>query len=170
MNPTTPTDTVDVEIRLNGDDRRATVPARYLLSDLIRDVLGAKGTNIGCEHGYCGACTVSVDGLTTRSCLTLAATASGSVVETVESLATDGRLNILQQAFVAEHGLQCGYCTPGILMTVSELIADNPHPTEEEVRSALAGNICRCTGYVHIVAAVMRAVGANAPDGMEKSS
>lgn len=160
---TQPTDAVTVEIELNGTPRRATVPARTLLSDLIRDILGATGTNIGCEHGYCGACTVSLDGSTVRSCLTLAASASGSSVRTVEGLADGDQLNALQEAFMAEHGLQCGFCTPGILMTVTELLEENPHPTEDEVRAALAGNICRCTGYVHIVAAVLAAAGVPTP-------
>lgn len=147
-----------VEIQVNGRERRAEVEPRTLLSDLLRDHLGLTGTNIGCEHGYCGACTVIVDGQTARSCLMLAATADGADIRTVEGLApSPDRLAPLQRAFQEHHGLQCGYCTPGILMTATELIESGEPLDEEAVRRALAGNLCRCTGYVHIVRAVLDA-------------
>lgn len=148
---------VDVSIDLNGARRTATVPVRMLLSDFIRDELGATGTNVGCEHGYCGACTVFLDGETVRSCLMLAATANGASVRTVEGMATGDELSPLQAVFQEHHGLQCGFCTPGILMSMTELLDQNPDPDESDVRAALAGNLCRCTGYVHVVDAVLAA-------------
>lgn len=165
---TTPQSTVTVKIELNGETRSAEVPARMLLSDLIRDTFDRPGTNVGCEHGYCGACTVLLDGITVRSCLTLAATASGASITTVEGLAADGELTPLQASFQKEHGLQCGYCTPGILMTATELLEENPQPSETEIREALAGNICRCTGYVHIVNAVKDAMSADSDGRAER--
>jgi carbon-monoxide dehydrogenase small subunit len=149
---------VEVEMTVNGVARSAEVPPRTLLSDLLRDHLGLVGTNVGCEHGYCGACTIILDGQTVRSCLTLAAAADGSEIRTVESLAVDGELGPLQQAFQAAHGLQCGYCTPGMLMTATELLENTVGPLDEAtIRAAIAGNICRCTGYVHIVDAIAAA-------------
>lgn len=145
-----------VEITVNGNRHRAEVEPRTLLSDLLRDHLGLTGTNIGCEHGYCGACTVIVDGETARSCLMLAVTADGSEVTTVEGLqADDGSMSELQESFQKHHALQCGYCTPGILMTATELLTSGETLDESNVRRALSGNICRCTGYVHIVKAIL---------------
>jgi 2-furoyl-CoA dehydrogenase 2Fe-2S iron sulfur subunit len=134
-----------------------------LLSDFLRNALGATGTHVGCEHGICGACTVLIDGVATRSCLTLAVQAEGREVRTVESLAApDGKLNALQQAFRNNHALQCGFCTPGILMSFTDFLARNPHPTEPEIREVLSGHLCRCTGYAGIVAAIME-VATSAP-------
>src|SRR6202047_1174253 len=133
----------------------AEAEPRMLLSDFLRHALGATGTHVGCEHGICGACTVLIDGVATRSCLTLAVQAEGRAVQTVESLAApDGTLNPLQQAFRNNHALQCGFCTPGILMSFTDYLARNPKPTTEEIRDVLSGHICRCTGYAGIVAAV----------------
>lgn len=145
-----------VEVTINGTSHRAEVEARTLLSDLLRDHLNLTGTNVGCEHGYCGACTVIVDGQTARSCLMLAATADGSDIRTVEGLAPDSdTLSPLQESFQQHHGLQCGFCTSGMLMTATELIESGESLDEATVRRALTGNICRCTGYVHIVDSVM---------------
>ena len=147
-----------VAVRVNGKEHRREVEARLLLSDFLRHDLGLTGTHVGCEHGACGACTILLDGQAVRSCLTFAVQTNGRNVATVESLApARDQLNPLQEAFRAEHGLQCGYCTPGILMTMTAFLAENPAPTESEVRMALSGNLCRCTGYQHIVAAVLRA-------------
>lgn len=149
---------VPVTLTVNGVERSAEVPPRTLLADYLRDHLGLTGTNLGCEHGYCGACTVLVDGQTARSCLMLAVSAEGSRVTTVEALSRDGELNFLQRAFQEAHGLQCGFCTPGFLMTATELLDRTDGPLEEaEIREAITGNICRCTGYVHIVDAIRRA-------------
>jgi carbon-monoxide dehydrogenase small subunit len=150
-----PADTeLRVELVLNGEQRAFSVPPRWTLADALRDRLGATGTHLGCEHGVCGACTVLLDGKPVRSCLVLAAQAEGCTVETVEGLAAGGRLSKLQQAFHEHHALQCGFCTPGILMTATALLRDEPDASEERVREALAGNLCRCTGYAPIVAAV----------------
>lgn len=150
--------TVTVSVNINGSPRSAETTSRMLLSDFIRDVLGLKGTNVGCEHGYCGACTVLVNGETVRSCLTLAASAEGWDITTVEGLSGDSELSPLQQSFQEAHGLQCGFCTPGILMTATELLENSDGPLgEDEIRSAISGNICRCTGYVHIVDAIAKA-------------
>lgn len=153
-----PNSTISVSVTVNGTNRSADASPRTLLSDFLRDRLGLKGTNVGCEHGYCGACTVIVDGQTVRSCLILAPSVDGSDITTVEGLASNGDLSPLQRAFQQAHGLQCGFCTPGFLMTASELL-ENTHGTlsEEEIRSAISGNICRCTGYVHIVDAIRAA-------------
>jgi 2-furoyl-CoA dehydrogenase 2Fe-2S iron sulfur subunit len=145
----------EVAIRVNGIRRTARVEPRTTLADCLRNELGLTGTHLGCEHGVCGACTVHVDGVTARSCLMLAAQAQRCEVQTVESLAADGELNDLQQSFRELHGLQCGFCTPGILMTLTELLRDNPAAREEDVRLALSGHICRCTGYENIVRAAM---------------
>lgn len=145
-----------VEITVNGTIHRAEIDPRTLLSDVLRDSFGLTGTNIGCEHGYCGACTVMLDGETARSCLTLAVSADGAEIITVEGLeAADGTLSDLQKSFQEHHGLQCGFCTPGILMTATELLASGGPIDEASVRQALTGNICRCTGYVHIVQAIL---------------
>ena len=153
-----PADTeLRVELVLNGEQRSCSVPPRWTLADALRDRLGATGTHLGCEHGVCGACTVLLDGKPVRSCLVLAAQAEGCSVETVEGLAAGGRLSTLQQAFHEQHALQCGFCTPGILMTATALLRDEPDASEERIREALAGNLCRCTGYAPIVAAVRQA-------------
>jgi carbon-monoxide dehydrogenase small subunit len=148
-----------VSVEVNGELFERDVPARRLLVHFLRDDLGLTGTHIGCDTGNCGACTVHVDGLAVKSCMMLAVQADGSRVATVEGLAADGELTPLQRSFSEHHALQCGYCTPGMLMSASALLAHTPHPTEEEVRVALQGNICRCTGYVNIVEAVMAAGG-----------
>jgi carbon-monoxide dehydrogenase small subunit len=142
---------------VNGAERRATVPPRLLLADLLRDEFGLTGTHVGCEHGVCGACTVVMDGEPVRSCLIFAVQADGAALRTVEGLARDGALHPLQEAFRARHALQCGYCTPGILMTLSVWLAEHPDPSEAEVREALGGHLCRCTGYQNIVAAALDA-------------
>ena len=152
-----------VTFTLNGEQRRANVEPRTHLGDFLRHDLGLTGTHIGCEHGVCGACTVIVDGAPVRSCLMLAVQVDGSTVETVESLAGPDGLSALQQAFVAHHGLQCGFCTPGMLMTLEALLRDTASPSEEDVRSAISGNICRCTGYESIVQAALTASSAKVP-------
>ena len=144
-----------VAFEINGEQIELEVPARRLLVHCIRDDLGLTGTHIGCDTGNCGACTVHLDGEPVKSCMALAVQADGRRITTVEGLAADGELTPLQQAFNAHHALQCGYCTPGMLMSATALLERNPHPTEDEVRYALQGNICRCTGYVNIVEAVV---------------
>ena len=147
-----------VSLTLNGRKLAGEVEPRMLLSDFIRHVLGATGTHVGCEHGVCGCCTVLLDGRAVRSCLMLAVQAEGRTVSTVESLAgPDGALNPLQQAFQSNHALQCGFCTPGILMSFTEYLERNPQPTEGQVVDVLSGHLCRCTGYAGIVAAVLEA-------------
>ena len=146
---------VRVALTLNGRTLAADAEPRTLLCDFLRHGLGATGTHVGCEHGVCGACTVLIDGVATRSCLTLAVQAEGRAVETVESLAgPDGRLNRLQQAFRDNHALQCGFCTPGILMSFTDYLRRNPRASEAEIRDVLSGHLCRCTGYAGIVAAL----------------
>jgi carbon-monoxide dehydrogenase small subunit len=148
----------EVVLEVNGASRVARVEPRTTLADLLRDGLGLTGTHLGCEHGVCGACTVLLDGRSVRSCLVLAVQASGRSVHTVEGLAADdGALHPLQEAFAEHHGLQCGFCTAGFLMTAVELLRERSAPDELEVREALAGNVCRCTGYVNIVRAVLAA-------------
>src|SRR5271154_4138371 len=144
-------------VTVNGKSHARIVEARLTLADFLRNELNLTGTHLGCEHGVCGACTVLVDGRTTRSCLMFAVQATGCEVTTVEGLAPDGKLSILQQAFIDNHGLQCGFCTPGMLMTLPELLREKPSPTEQDVREALTGNLCRCTGYAGIVAAALDA-------------
>jgi len=147
-----------VTVTINGTERSAQTTPRTLLSDFIREGLGLKGTNVGCEHGYCGACTIIMNGQTVRSCLIFAPQAEGAELTTVEGLARDGLLSPLQQAFQEAHGLQCGYCTPGFLMTATELMESTEDALDDdEIRAAIAGNICRCTGYVHIVDAIRKA-------------
>jgi 2-furoyl-CoA dehydrogenase 2Fe-2S iron sulfur subunit len=144
-----------VTLTLNGRKLSADAEPRLLLSDFLRQSLGLTGTHVGCEHGVCGACTVLIDGVASRSCLTLAVQVEGRDVRTVESLAaTDGTLNPLQQAFRNNHALQCGFCTPGILMSFTDFLARNPHPSEAEICEVLSGHLCRCTGYAGIVAAI----------------
>ncbi len=149
---------IEVRLEVNGVERAARVAARRTLADFLRDDLRLTGTHVGCEHGVCGACTVLLDGLPVRACLTFAVQANGARVTTIEGLAVDG-LHPLQAAFKAHHALQCGFCTPGFLMSAVALLDENPAATEEDIRRALAGNICRCTGYQFIVDAV-RAAGA----------
>lgn len=147
--------TYSVTITVNGVSYERRVEARMLLSDFLRHELGLTGTHVGCEHGVCGACTILLDGESVRSCLMFAVQAAGHSVTTVEGLAQDREhLHPIQQAFWEAHGLQCGYCTPGILMTLVPFLQQNPDPTEDEIRHALSGNLCRCTGYQHIVDAV----------------
>jgi aerobic carbon-monoxide dehydrogenase small subunit len=142
---------------VNGKPYARVVEARLTLADFLRHELNLTGTHLGCEHGVCGACTVLVDGQTTRSCLMFAVQANGHAVITVEGLTPEHGLSVLQQAFVDNHGLQCGFCTPGMLVTLTELLRENPDPSETEVREALTGNLCRCTGYAGIVAAALDA-------------
>ncbi|MFL6796706.1 MAG: (2Fe-2S)-binding protein [Xanthobacteraceae bacterium] len=144
-----------VSLSLNGRKLAGDAEPRMLLSDFLRQVLGATGTHVGCEHGVCGCCTVLLDGTAVRSCLTLAIEADGRKVTTVEALAEGGKLNALQQAFQRHHALQCGFCTPGILMSFTDFLSRNPHPTEAEIIEVLSGHLCRCTGYAGIVAAVL---------------
>jgi carbon-monoxide dehydrogenase small subunit len=144
-----------IRVQVNGVAHERVVEPRLLLSDFLRNELGLTGTHVGCEHGVCGACTVLVEGAAVRSCLLFAVQAAGLAVTTVEGLArADGELHPLQQAFRDAHGLQCGFCTPGFLMTCVEFLRDNPAPTRDEIRHALSGNLCRCTGYQNIVEAV----------------
>ncbi|OZI61005.1 (2Fe-2S)-binding protein [Bordetella genomosp. 11] len=147
-----------IVLHVNGSERRAIVESRTTLADCLRNELGLTGTHLGCEHGVCGACTVLLDGHSARSCLMLARQAERHDVQTVEALEQQGRLNTLQQAFQDLHGLQCGFCTPGILMTLTELLRDQPDADEAAVRDALSGHLCRCTGYQNIVAAAMEAL------------
>jgi carbon-monoxide dehydrogenase small subunit len=161
----TDTDLHDVELRVNGTAHRLRVEPRLLLSDLLRHHLGLTGTHVGCEHGVCGACTVLVDGEAVRSCLLFGVQVDGRDVTTVEGLAApDGTLHPLQQAFRDAHGLQCGFCTPGFLLTLVPFLADHPDPSEDEIRAAISGNLCRCTGYQNIVEAVRRAAAAPGRD------
>ena len=146
-----------VRMTVNGQVFEHTVEARRTLADHLREECGLTGTHLGCEHGVCGACTVLVDGCSTRACLMFAVQANGCEVTTVEGLTPDGGLSVLQQAFVDNHGLQCGFCTPGMLVTLTELLRENPSPSEDEVREALSGNLCRCTGYAGIVKAALDA-------------
>jgi len=147
-----------VRLTVNGAVYERDVEPRLLLSDFIRNELSLTGTHVGCEHGVCGACTVLFDGEPARSCIMLAVQADGHAVQTVEGLASsDGALSPIQQAFRQEHALQCGFCTPGFLMTLSAFLRDHKTPSEEEIRDALSANLCRCTGYQHIVNAVIRA-------------
>ncbi len=155
------TDKLQVSLGVNGAPYDRTVEPRLLLSDFLRHELGLTGTHVGCEHGVCGACTVLFDGSPVRSCLMLAVQASGHEITTVEGLAPSlEELHPLQEAFWEKHGLQCGFCTAGIMMSVIPFLEKHPDPTEEEIREALAGNICRCTGYQHIVDAVKHAAGS----------
>ena len=151
----------DIALTVNGTACRGSVESRMLLSDFLRHELLLAGTHVGCEHGVCGACTVLLDGAPVRSCLMLAVQANGHELRTVEGLASPaGELHPIQQAMHEHHGLQCGYCTPGILMTMTAYLEENPAPSEEEVREALSGNLCRCTGYQNIVDAMMAAAQA----------
>ncbi len=153
-----PEELLTVRLRVNGAEHDLRVPGRRLLSDALRHDLQLTGTHVGCEHGVCGACTVLLDGQPVRACLMFAASAQGHEITTVEGLSRpDGQLGPVQQAFIECHGLQCGFCTPGFLTTITAYLEDNPDPTPEEAREAVAGNLCRCTGYQNIVRAVCRA-------------
>jgi len=145
---------VEITLSVNGQSQTGVCEPRRSLADFLRRSRGLTGTHLGCEHGVCGACTVLVDGASVRSCLMLAVQARGCEVTTVEGLSVGGELSEIQTAFWDNHGLQCGFCTPGILMTVAEFLAENPDPTDEEIRDRLSGNLCRCTGYHFIVDAV----------------
>lgn len=148
-----------VSITVNGVERTHEVEPRLLLVHFLREVVGLTGTNVGCDTSQCGACNVLMDGQAVKSCTVLAVQADGSSVMTIEGLAQNGKLHPLQEAFWEKHGLQCGYCTPGMIMTAYDLLQRNPHPTEAEIRHGLEGNLCRCTGYQNIVAAVQHAAG-----------
>ncbi|HEX3228188.1 MAG TPA: (2Fe-2S)-binding protein [Pyrinomonadaceae bacterium] len=143
-----------ISINVNGVDHAAEVEPRLLLVHYLRDVLGLTGTHIGCETSICGACTILLDGQAVKSCTMLAVQASGSNVTTIEGFATNGNLHPVQEGFWEQHGLQCGYCTPGMIIAASQIIDRNPNPSREEIRHGLEGNLCRCTGYQHIVEAV----------------
>lgn len=146
-----------VSVTINGQEYRGEVEPRRLLVDFIREDLGLTGTHVGCEHGVCGACTILWDGEPVRSCIVFAVQANGASLETVEGLAkSKSELNPIQEAFWENHALQCGFCTPGLLLTVKALLKENPRPTEEEIREWISGNLCRCTGYQNIVTAVKR--------------
>jgi aerobic carbon-monoxide dehydrogenase small subunit len=148
-----------VAMSVNGERYEREVEARKLLVHFIRDDLDLTGTHVGCDTGSCGACTVLLDGQAVKSCMLLAVQADGAEITTVEGLAPDGELNTLQRAFSEHHGLQCGYCTPGMLLSATYLLAQNPKPSEEEIRRGIQGNICRCTGYVNIVRSITAASG-----------
>jgi carbon-monoxide dehydrogenase small subunit len=157
MSDPVPEELLDVTVTVNGVPRHARVPARRLLSDFLRHDLGLTGTHVGCEHGVCGACTVLADGAPVRACLMFAVTAQAHTITTVEGLGTIEAMGPVQQAFTECHGLQCGFCTPGFLTTVTAYLEDHPHPTADEAREAISGNLCRCTGYQNIVKSVLRA-------------
>jgi carbon-monoxide dehydrogenase small subunit len=148
-----------ITVSVNGDLERLDVPSNMTLLQMLREKLALTGTKNGCEAGECGACTVLVDGEPTNSCMMLAVEAEGCEVTTVEGLAPEGQLSLLQEAFVEHNAVQCGFCTPGMLISTHALLQRNPHPTEEEIKQALVGNLCRCTGYVRIIAAVQAAAG-----------
>ena len=152
-----------IHLVVNGAERRGRVEARRTLADFLREDCALTGTHLGCEHGVCGACTVILDGETVRSCLMFAVQADGAEITTVEGLSDpDGALSTVQDAFREEHGLQCGFCTPGFVVTVTQLLEENPDPTDAEIREGISGNLCRCTGYQGIVRAVRRASQAGA--------
>jgi carbon-monoxide dehydrogenase small subunit len=151
----------ETEMIVNGERRSGPVEPRHSLAHFLRDVLGLTGTHLGCEHGSCGACTVLVDGRSARACLMFAVQAEGAKITTIEGIATDGALSPLQEAFKRHHALQCGFCTPGQIMAATELLRDNPVPTPDEVRDAMSGNICRCTGYIPIIDAILDVAASN---------
>jgi len=149
--------THEISVTVNGAARAAKVEGRLLLVHLLRENLRLTGTHIGCDTTHCGACTVLLDGVPVKSCTVLAVQADGKKITTVEGLEQDGKLHAIQEGFMQEHGLQCGFCTPGMMMTSSALLAANKNPTEDDIRQAISGNLCRCTGYVNIVKAVQYA-------------
>jgi carbon-monoxide dehydrogenase small subunit len=146
--------TINVTVKVNGQQRSGDVEPRLLLVHFIRDVLGLTGTHVGCDTSQCGACTIILDGKAVKSCTLLAVQAQGAEITTIEGLAKNGELHPLQEGFWEEHGLQCGYCTPGMIMTAVDLLEHNPAPTDEEIRKGIEGNLCRCTGYQNIVKAI----------------
>lgn len=148
---------LEITLTVNGEQVTREVPVRLTLADFLRHELELTGTHLGCEHGVCGACTILLDGKTARSCLLLAVQTDGMSVDTVEGMADNGALTPLQQAFIDNHGLQCGFCTPGMITRAHRLLQENPNPTEEEVRFGMSGNICRCTGYQNIVKSILSA-------------
>ena len=154
------TDKRDIQFTLNGKQYSEAVETRFSLADMLREQLGMTGTHLGCEHGVCGACTVLCDGEPVRACLMLGVQANGKEIITIEGLADGDELSPIQAAFRKHHGLQCGYCTPGFLTTLTAFLRDHPDPTEREIREAISGNICRCTGYQNIVAAALDAAEA----------
>jgi carbon-monoxide dehydrogenase small subunit len=154
-----------ISITVNGRTRRADVEPRMLLVHFLREQLHLTGTHIGCDTSQCGACTVVIDGRSAKSCTVLAVQADGREVTTIEGLAAGGQLHPLQEAFWEEHGLQCGFCTPGMILSAVELLKNNPKPTEREIREGISGNFCRCTGYQHIVNAIQRAAGTSRDTG-----
>jgi carbon-monoxide dehydrogenase small subunit len=156
--------TVGVRVTVNGATHEDTVEPRLLLVHYLRDKLGLTGTHVGCDTTNCGACTVHLNGEAVKSCTVFAVQADGAEVTTIEGLGSESHLHPMQEAFWNKHGLQCGYCTPGMIMAATDLLARNPNPTEEEVRKGLEGNLCRCTGYQNIVAAVLEAAGSRAPE------
>jgi len=156
---------VEVEVTVNGQPFKRRVQPRLLLVDFLRDELGLTGTHIGCDTGHCGACTVMLDGVTVKSCLLLAAQADGSEVQTIEGVSRREKLHPLQQAFLDHQGLQCGYCTPGMILSSLFLLNRNPNPSEDEVKRAIDGNLCRCTGYLGIVKAVRTAAATMSKEG-----
>jgi aerobic carbon-monoxide dehydrogenase small subunit len=158
---------ISIEVNVNGELHAHDVEPRLLLADFLRETLGLTGTHVGCEHGVCGACTVMIDGSSMRSCLVFAVQVDGSRVDTVEGLANDGVLNPLQQSFRKHHALQCGFCTPGMLMTAADMLAKYPLANDAEIRDGLSGNLCRCTGYQHIVDAVRAEVARLGPDRLK---
>jgi aerobic carbon-monoxide dehydrogenase small subunit len=163
---------MQITVKVNGADRSADVEPRLLLAHLIREEFGLTGTHVGCDTTSCGACTVLLDGQPVKSCTMFGVQADGREVTTVEGLLQDGQLHPIQSAFKQEHGLQCGFCTPGMMLTGSALLADNPSPTDDEIRWAISGNICRCTGYMNIVKAIQAAgrdMAANPSEGAEAS-
>jgi len=151
------TESVPVTLTINGSRHRVLVEPRRLLSDVLREDCGLTGTHVGCEHGVCGACTILFDGAPARACLIYAVQAEDHEITTVEAFSAHGELSVVQQALHKEHGLQCGFCTPGIVVTMEAWLAEHPEPTEAEIRDALSGNLCRCTGYHNIVAAILKA-------------
>jgi carbon-monoxide dehydrogenase small subunit len=155
-----PAERLSIRLTVNGRVIEREIPARRSLADFLREDLGLTGTHVGCEHGVCGACTVFVDGESARSCLLFAVQLDGATVTTIEGLTPPEGLSPLQQAFCAAHAMQCGFCTPGMIVTATELLAQNPAPATEEIREALGGNLCMCTGYVNIVRAVAQAAAA----------
>jgi carbon-monoxide dehydrogenase small subunit len=156
-----------ITVTVNGEVQTREVPARMLLVHFLREELGLTGTHIGCDTTNCGACTVSLDGRAVKSCTVFAVQADGAKVETVEGLATNGQLHALQQGFWEKHGLQCGFCTPGMMMSARALLREHPHPTEEQIRRGISGNLCRCTGYNKIVEAIQYAAAKLREEGKE---
>jgi aerobic carbon-monoxide dehydrogenase small subunit len=161
---------VRVAVNVNGVQHSADVEPRLLLVHFLRDTLGLTGTHVGCDTSNCGACTVHLDGEAVKSCTVLAVQADGAEVTTIEGMGREGDLHPVQEAFWANHGVQCGYCTPGMIMAAADLLARNPDPSEEDVREALAGNLCRCTGYHNIVKSVLAAAGEMRGAGAQRTS